>query len=79
MAPEIYYSHTRREGGVKSYNGKKADIWACGVILFVMIGGFPPMQEAKDSDWWYKHLKARKFRMFLFIEQICFFECNRAT
>ncbi len=58
----------------KNYNGFENDIFACGVILFVIHAGSPPFREAKETDPWYKnflnkhphifwqyHLKNKKF------------------
>lgn len=39
----------------KLYSGVKNDIFASGVILFIMVNGYPPFREAKQKDPWYKH------------------------
>jgi len=55
MAPEILarkkYDHT-------------ADIWACGIIAFIMIAGFPPLQQATENDWWFHKLKIKRHNLF---------------
>lgn len=55
MAPEIL-SHTKYT--------EKADIFAAGVILFIMLAGFPPFQDAQASDWWFDKLTKKKYRLF---------------
>jgi hypothetical protein len=43
------------EGG--PYNGVENDIFACGVILFIIFCGFPPFREATKYDPWYRHFQ----------------------
>jgi 5'-AMP-activated protein kinase catalytic alpha subunit len=46
------------------YDAMKSDIWACGVILFIMFAGFPPFQAPKISDWWFHKLKNSRHDLF---------------
>jgi 5'-AMP-activated protein kinase catalytic alpha subunit len=41
MAPEIVSG--------KVYSGDKADIWACGVVLFVMLTGMFPFKNRDEK------------------------------
>eukprot|EP00471_Norrisiella_sphaerica_P009415 CAMPEP_0184503456 /NCGR_PEP_ID=MMETSP0113_2-20130426/51901_1 /TAXON_ID=91329 /ORGANISM="Norrisiella sphaerica, Strain BC52" /LENGTH=299 /DNA_ID=CAMNT_0026892953 /DNA_START=727 /DNA_END=1626 /DNA_ORIENTATION=- len=67
MAPELFQSNTRRP-----YTSA-CDIWSCGVVLFVMRLGQPPIQESSRRDplfnclyhgrystFWRFHLRERK-------------------
>jgi len=58
--------HPRFFGGKSfdGYDGFAADIWACGVILFIMLAGFPPFQKPDNSDWWYNKLSSNKHALF---------------
>lgn len=55
MAPEILSN--------KKYT-EKADIFASGVILFIMLAGFPPFQNAVAKDWWFDKLQKKKYKLF---------------
>jgi len=55
MSPEILTN--------KKYT-EKADIFAAGVILFIMLAGFPPFQNATSSDWWFDKLQKKKYKLF---------------
>lgn len=58
MAPEMFGA------GFKGYDPCSADIWACGVILFIMLAGFPPFQKPADDDWWFNKLNHNKHALF---------------
>ncbi|KAK9283702.1 hypothetical protein L1049_011952 [Liquidambar formosana] len=42
----------------KGYNGAKADIWSCGVILFVLLGGYLPFHDSNLMEMYRKIAKA---------------------
>lgn len=45
MSPEVF--------GRKPYTGPAADVWSAGIVLFVMLAGFPPFNHAAEGDWWF--------------------------
>jgi serine/threonine protein kinase len=55
MAPEIPN---------KKYEGKSCDIFASGVILFIMYAGNPPFEKATPTDPYYKLIKEKKYDVF---------------
>merc|ERR1719361_544980 len=42
----------------------KVDVFAMGVVLFILLGGYPPFEHAKDSDEWYQFIVAKKYKNF---------------
>jgi len=55
MAPEILSSGTYDE---------KVDVFASGVIAFILVSGFPPFRETRDTDWWFNKIIKGKTNLF---------------
>jgi serine/threonine protein kinase len=55
MAPEIQ---------TKNYEGAKADIFSCGVILFIMYTASPPFERSVPGDPYYKLIKDKNHTAF---------------
>ena len=55
MAHEIY---------LMKYSGTAVDIFAAGVVLFIMFSGIPPFQKAVVSDPYFKLIRDRRNSMF---------------
>ncbi|CAH9134693.1 unnamed protein product [Cuscuta epithymum] len=53
VAPEVI---TR-----KGYDGAKADVWSCGVILFVLLAGYLPFQDSNLMEM-YRKIKTAEFK-----------------
>ena len=46
------------------YDGAANDIFALGVILFILTKAYPPFREARKTDSWYRHIYFEKFENF---------------
>ena len=44
-----------------NYNGFAADVWACGIILYVILVGFLPYSAEYEADL-YRKIQSGKFR-----------------
>lgn len=51
MSPEIYLNR-------EPFDGFAVDMWAAGVILFLMLTGFPPWERACATDERFKYMTA---------------------
>jgi len=56
MAPEMFNN--------QGYDAIKSDLWACGVIVFIMLAGFPPFQKPHLTDWWFQKLNSGRHHLF---------------
>lgn len=54
MAPEI---------GKTSYN-RKVDYFSSGVILFILLSGFPPFRQTNNEDWWFEKIMSKRWHLF---------------
>lgn len=66
----VLYSRVGTEGykppemELGKYTGLQADIFAAGVILFVMYNGTPPFMSTKPIDKIYKLIKDKNYAKF---------------
>jgi serine/threonine protein kinase len=51
MSPEIYKN-------TSPFDGYAVDLWAAGVILFLMLTGFPPWDRACETDERFRYMSA---------------------
>jgi serine/threonine protein kinase len=57
MAPEVF------EG--KGFDGRAADVWSCGIMLFMMLTGIPPWKLPANSDERYRLIMAGQLAKLL--------------
>ena len=55
QAPEILLN--------KAYD-LSCDIFSIGVILFILLTGYPPFEQATNKDRWYKSMTKKKYKVF---------------
>lgn len=58
IAPEILLCRRERHAPVTKYNPELADIWSCGVILFVLMVGNTPWDEPSLDNWEFQEYKS---------------------
>lgn len=56
MAPEIHMK--------KAYSGESVDLFACGIILFIMYTQHPPFNKAVPEDPFYKLICINRLDVF---------------
>lgn len=61
MAPEIHAN--------RPYNGSMIDIFACGIILFIMKSMSPPFIKATLDDKYFIYIASNKWKQFWKIHQ----------
>lgn len=54
MAPEI---------GQGNYS-EKVDFFSSGVILFIILSGFPPFRQTNGDDWWFEKIMSGRWHLF---------------
>ncbi|XP_058002438.1 CBL-interacting protein kinase 2-like isoform X2 [Hevea brasiliensis] len=63
VAPEV----VKRKG----YDGSKADIWSCGVILYVLLAGYLPFYDTNLMEMYRKIAKAEFISPSWFAPEVC--------
>lgn len=56
MSPELLYS--------QKYSPASGDLFAAGVILFILYAGYPPFGRAVSNDQWYVYLWTGQYDKF---------------
>jgi serine/threonine protein kinase len=50
MAPEVCTLSSSIFTNSEGYNGRKVDIWALGILLFILEFGLPPWKQANREN-----------------------------
>ncbi|KAM0833489.1 hypothetical protein ACQ4PT_064231 [Festuca glaucescens] len=66
VAPEVIIN--------KGYDGAKADLWSCGVILFVLMAGYLPFEDSNLTSL-YKKNECLKFNLCVYADIQADFNC----
>ena len=66
LSPEVL----RREA-----YGKEVDIWACGVILYILLVGYPPFWDEEQKRL-YSQIKQGKYEVGFFIKHMAWPFCS---
>jgi serine/threonine protein kinase len=56
MAPEVL--------AAQEYRGADADVWSSAVVMFIMLCGNPPFQQANRYDWWFNAISLNRHDRF---------------
>lgn len=63
--PEVWEAGAIERG----YDGTKADIFQCGLILFIMLTGQPPFEKSLISDAWFSFIARERWDEFWFYKE----------
>jgi len=56
MAPELLRK--------QNYDGEKVDMFAVGTLLFMMVVGLAPFEQARSNDLRYKYIKNKQYSQY---------------